>query len=260
MGTTAVKPLLPGSAAFLEVGQRSAPWLTWSAIRDEQSSPGSYPKATSLWRCEPSCNALGFRTRKGNLWDKGAVIQTLQQSAAGGVVRWGVHHRGRLQPPDKWITLPVEPIIDAKTYALVKELCEQRRPTERPGRASAKPRVLTGPRALRALRVELPARDLGQVAGRSDVLVLLLQLPQDAARWEEGVPGLPSARRRPRRRRPRRDRRHRVHAQARGKTRAPTPLAANSRGHHGLAELHPAGPRHRPDLRAPAHRPRRRAR
>jgi hypothetical protein len=40
--------------------------------------------------------------------------------------------------------LPVEPIIDAKTYALVKELCEQRRPTERPGRASAKPRVLTG--------------------------------------------------------------------------------------------------------------------
>jgi DNA invertase Pin-like site-specific DNA recombinase len=91
-----------------------------------------------------SLNALGFRTRKGNLWDKGAVIQTLQQSAAGGVVRWGVHHRGKLQPPDKWITLPVEPIIDARTYALVKELCEQRRPTELPGRASAKPRVLTG--------------------------------------------------------------------------------------------------------------------
>jgi DNA invertase Pin-like site-specific DNA recombinase len=89
-------------------------------------------------------NALGFRTRKGNLWDKGAVIQTLQQSAAGGVVRWGVHHRGKLQPPDKWITLPVEPIIDARTYALVKELCEQRRPTELRGRASAKPRVLTG--------------------------------------------------------------------------------------------------------------------
>ena len=87
---------------------------------------------------------LGFRTRKGNLWDKGAVIQTLQQSAAGGIVRWGVHHHGKLQPPDKWITLPVEPIIDARTYALVKELCEQRRPTERPGRASAKPRVLTG--------------------------------------------------------------------------------------------------------------------
>jgi hypothetical protein len=72
------------------------------------------------------------------------VIQTLQQSAAGGVVRWGVHHRGQLQPPGKWITLPVEPLIDAKTYALVKELCEQRCPTERPGRASAKPRVLTG--------------------------------------------------------------------------------------------------------------------
>ena len=59
-------------------------------------------------------------------------------------MRWGVHHRGKLQSPDKWITLPVEPIIDAKTYALVKELCEQRRPTELPGRASTKRRVLTG--------------------------------------------------------------------------------------------------------------------
>ena len=88
--------------------------------------------------------ARGFRTRKGSLWDKGAVIQTLQQSAAGGVVHWGVHHRGKLQSPDKWITLPVEPIIDAKTHALVEELCEQRRPTELPGRASTKPRVLTG--------------------------------------------------------------------------------------------------------------------
>jgi hypothetical protein len=48
-----------------------------------------------------------------------------------------VSHHGKLQPPNKWITLPVEPIVDAKTYALVKELCEQRRPTELPGRASA---------------------------------------------------------------------------------------------------------------------------
>jgi hypothetical protein len=55
-----------------------------------------------------------------------------------------VHHRGKLQPPEKWLTLPVEPIVDAKTYALVKELCEQRRPATLPGRASAKPRVLTG--------------------------------------------------------------------------------------------------------------------
>ncbi len=56
----------------------------------------------------------------------------------------GVHYHGKLRPPNEWITLPVEPIIDAQTYALVKELCEQRRPTELPGRASAKPRVLTG--------------------------------------------------------------------------------------------------------------------
>jgi hypothetical protein len=88
-------------------------------------------------------NALGFPTRKGNLWDKGAVIQTLQQSAAGGGVRWGVHDGGKLQTPDQWIRLLVAPIVDARTYALVKELCEQRRPTERPGRVSSKPRVLT---------------------------------------------------------------------------------------------------------------------
>lgn len=103
-----------------------------------------YITGSGALKVAESLNALGFRTRKGNLWDKGAVIQTLQQSAAGGVVRWGVHHRGKLQPPEKWITLAVEPIIDARTYALVKKLCEQRRPTERPGRASAKPRVLTG--------------------------------------------------------------------------------------------------------------------
>jgi site-specific DNA recombinase len=103
-----------------------------------------YVAGSGALKVAEQLNVLGFRTRKGNLWDKGAVIQTLQQSAAGGIVRWGVHHHGKLQPPDKWITLPVEPIIDARTYALVKELCEQRRPTERPGRASAKPRVLTG--------------------------------------------------------------------------------------------------------------------
>ena len=103
-----------------------------------------YVTGSGALKVAEQLNALGFRTRKGNLWDKGAVIQTLQQSATGGVVRWGVRHRGKVQPAEKWITLPVEPIIDAKTYALVKELCEQRRPTELPGRASAKPRVLTG--------------------------------------------------------------------------------------------------------------------
>jgi len=103
-----------------------------------------YITGSGALKVAESLNALGFRTRKGKLWDKGAVIQTLQQPAAGGTVRWGVHHRGKLQPPDRWITLAVEPIVDAKTYALVKELCEQRRPTELPGRASARPRVLTG--------------------------------------------------------------------------------------------------------------------
>lgn len=103
-----------------------------------------YVTGSGATKVAEALNASGLRTRNGNLWDKGAVIQTLGQSAAAGVVRWGVRHHGKLQPPDKWITLPVEPIVDAKTHALVKELCERRRPTERPGRAAAKPRLLTG--------------------------------------------------------------------------------------------------------------------
>lgn len=103
-----------------------------------------YITGSGALKVAEALNRRGSRTRKGNLWDKGAVLQTLQQSAAGGVVRWGVRHRGKLQPPEKWLTLPVEPIVDAKTYALVRELCERRRPTELPGRASSKPRALTG--------------------------------------------------------------------------------------------------------------------
>lgn len=103
-----------------------------------------YITGSGAMKVAEALNELGFRTRTGNLWDKGAVIQTLRQSAAGGVVQWGVRHHGQLRPPSEWITLTVEPIVDAKSYALVKELCEQRRPTELPGRAAAKPRVLTG--------------------------------------------------------------------------------------------------------------------
>jgi DNA invertase Pin-like site-specific DNA recombinase len=103
-----------------------------------------YVTGSGAMKVAEALNALGFRTRKGNLWDKGAVLQTLQQSAAGGVVRWGVRHHGKLQPPGRWITLAVEPILDAKTFALVQELCHRRRPRELPGRAAAKPRVLTG--------------------------------------------------------------------------------------------------------------------
>ncbi|MCL2726081.1 MAG: recombinase family protein [Polyangiaceae bacterium] len=103
-----------------------------------------YITGSGALKVAEALNELGFRTRKGSLWDKGAVIQTLQQSAASGVVRWGVRYRGKIRPPSEWLTLAVEPIIDAKTYALVRKLCKQRRPTENPGRASTKPRVLTG--------------------------------------------------------------------------------------------------------------------
>jgi DNA invertase Pin-like site-specific DNA recombinase len=93
------------------------------------------------------------------------------------------------------------------------------------------------PCTLRALQVELPARDLRQVARRRDLLVLLLQLPKDAACREEGVPGLSRSGRRPGWRCARGDRRRRLYARARTKARAPTPLAANSRGHHCVANF-----------------------
>ncbi len=51
----------------------------------------------------------------------------------GGGVRWGVHDGGKLQTPDQWIRLLVAPIVDARTYALVKELCERAAPPSGPG-------------------------------------------------------------------------------------------------------------------------------
>lgn len=103
-----------------------------------------YITGSGALKVAETLNTLGLRTRKGSPWDKGAVIQTLRQSAAGGVVRWGVRHHDKLQPKEKWLSLAVEPIVDAKTYALVKELFQMRRPNELPGRVSAKPRALTG--------------------------------------------------------------------------------------------------------------------
>ena len=77
----------------------------------------------------------------------------------------------QLQPAEKWITLPVEPIVDAKTYALVKALCEQRRPTELPGRASTKPRVLTAWRAAGSSATTMRSNARGGVTAHDRVEV-----------------------------------------------------------------------------------------
>jgi DNA invertase Pin-like site-specific DNA recombinase len=89
-------------------------------------------------------NQRGHRTRAGALWDKGAVMQTLSQTAASGVVQWGRHRRKTNRPKSDLLTLAVEPIIDAKTYALAQELRARREPTRSPGRAAAKPHLLSG--------------------------------------------------------------------------------------------------------------------
>jgi len=71
-------------------------------------------------------------------------MQTLAQTAASGVVQWGRHHRKARRPVDDSLTLAVEPIIDAKTYALAQDLRTRREPTRSPGRAAAKPHLLSG--------------------------------------------------------------------------------------------------------------------
>ncbi|MEY4513990.1 MAG: hypothetical protein RLZZ450_6112, partial [Pseudomonadota bacterium] len=89
-------------------------------------------------------NQRGCRTRSGALWDKGKVMQLLDQTAASGSVRWGRRHHGASRAPGEWLTLSVEPIVDAKTYALAQQLRVRREPRRNPGRTAAKPHVLSG--------------------------------------------------------------------------------------------------------------------
>jgi site-specific DNA recombinase len=88
-------------------------------------------------------NQRGCRTRSGALWDKGKVMQLLDQTAASGSVRWGRRHHGASRAPGEWLTLSVEPIVDAKTHALAQQLRVRREPRHNPGRTAAKPHVLS---------------------------------------------------------------------------------------------------------------------
>lgn len=210
-----------------------------------------YITGSGAMKVAAALTALGFRTRSGHIWDKGAVIQTLQQSAAGGVVRWGVHHRGKLQPPEKWLALPVEPIVDAKTYALVKELCEQRRPTELPGRASAKPRVLTGLARCGLCGSSYQLETSGKSLDGSTYSYCYYNCRKTLRAGKKACPGF-------RVRVEDLDGQvlHGLHTRACGASRTQARLAADHRGHHRVAQLHPPRPRHPPHLRAPPHRAR----
>jgi DNA invertase Pin-like site-specific DNA recombinase len=218
-----------------------------------------YITGSGALKVAEALNRRGFRTRKGNLWDKGAVLQTLQQSASGGVVRWGVRHHGKLQPPEKWLTLPVEPIVDAKTYALVKELCERRRPTELPGRASSKPRVLPGSHAAGAadratsLRPRVSRATARRTRNATTTAARRCARGRRRARASACVSKISTARSL------RRSPIWSAHPSARSVSLVVT-SGRDHRGHHCVAEHHPPRSRHRADLRAPPHRPCRRAR
>ena len=107
------------------------------AYRLDISSAGAKSVAREL-------NRLGHRTRSGALWTKGLVGNLLEHEAAVGTVWWGRRQGNRLRPKEEWLALKVEPIIDDKTYALAQQLRRQREPRRAPGRAAAKPHVLSG--------------------------------------------------------------------------------------------------------------------
>ncbi|MBN2196786.1 MAG: recombinase family protein [Polyangiaceae bacterium] len=86
----------------------------------------------------------GRRMRNGELWSKDAVLSLIAHPAVAGTLYWGRSHgRGR-RDDSECLSLAVEPIVDAKTFALAKELRQRREPSRSPGRAAAKPHVLSG--------------------------------------------------------------------------------------------------------------------
>src|SRR5690606_2987697 len=51
---------------------------------------------------------------------------------------------GKRRPPSEWITVQVEPIIDAQTFERARQRREGRRPTAVPARRLSSPTLLTG--------------------------------------------------------------------------------------------------------------------
>jgi len=91
-------------------------------------------------------NQRGLRYRTGAPWNKSLVLNVLDESAVIGTYTWGRSRAKRKQarPSAEWLSIPVTPIVDANVRALALRLRRERDITTAPGRASARPRVLSG--------------------------------------------------------------------------------------------------------------------
>lgn len=89
-------------------------------------------------------NQRGLRYRTGVAWDKGLVLDVLDEDAAVGTYYWGRRRGGVVRPREEWLSIPVTPIVEADVHALAIRLRRARDLGSAGGRAVALPRVLSG--------------------------------------------------------------------------------------------------------------------
>jgi site-specific DNA recombinase len=89
-------------------------------------------------------NQRGLLYRTGVPWTKDLVLNVLKETAVSGVHWWGRNQDGRLRRTRDWIPIRVEPIVSADLYAMVQNLRAARDPASEPGRAAARPHMLSG--------------------------------------------------------------------------------------------------------------------
>jgi len=89
-------------------------------------------------------NGRGLSYRTGVAWTKDLVLCVIDQTAIIGTYYWGKRRDNRLRPRQDWLPLMVNPIVDRQVYDLAQKLRRSRDPRGGPGRAVAKPHLLSG--------------------------------------------------------------------------------------------------------------------
>jgi len=89
-------------------------------------------------------NGRGLRYRTGVAWTKDLVLCVIDQTAVIGTYYWGKRRDNRPRPRQDWLPLVVNPIVDREVYGIAQRLRRSRDPRGRPGRAVAKPHLLSG--------------------------------------------------------------------------------------------------------------------
>lgn len=81
----------------------------------------------SLWRVAKDLNALGYRTRKGLLWDTSALHDLLANPAhAGEAYLNRIDGKGKLKPRDQWIAVKVPAIVSKQAFQQVQDRMRER--------------------------------------------------------------------------------------------------------------------------------------